>query len=202
MRKIFFDLDGTLIDASDRLYRLFCDLIPECNFSKEEYWNLKRQRINHKMIIEQYFPEYSFEEFDKQWMSLIETDSYLNLDKIYDGNYVILDKLQKTNELYLLTARQSKEKLTEELKKFKLQKYFKKILLTENKKTKADLLQETELNENDIFVTDMGKDIQISNDLGLKSIAVTWGFMDKNNLFAYNPEYIYDKIEELDTLND
>ena len=161
MRKIFFDLDGTLIDASDRLYRLFCDLIPECNFSKEEYWNLKRQRINHKMIIEQYFPEYSFEEFDKQWMSLIETDRYLNLDKIYDGIYVILDKLQKTNELYLLTARQSKEKLTEELKKFKLQKYFKKILLTENKKTKADLLQETELNENDIFVTDIGKDIQI-----------------------------------------
>ena len=72
--KIFFDLDGTLVDASERLYRLFCDLIPECNFTKEEYWNLKRNKINHQMILEKYFPQYNFDEFNTKWLSLIEKE--------------------------------------------------------------------------------------------------------------------------------
>ena len=49
---IFFDLDGTLIDASERLYKLFIDLIPDCKLTKQEYWSLKRQNIKHKTIIE------------------------------------------------------------------------------------------------------------------------------------------------------
>jgi len=202
LRKVFFDLDGTIIDASDRLYLLFCDLIPECDFSKEEYWNLKRKKINHKMILEQYFPKYNFDKFELQWMSLIETDKYLSLDKIYDGIYEILNKIQKTNELYLITARQSKEKLKEELNKFQLKNYFKEILVTENRKTKADLLNEKALNEEDVLVTDTGKDIQTAQEVGIKTIAVTWGFMSKPSLQVYNPIIIYDKINELEALYD
>ena len=56
MKKIIFDLDGTLINSYDRLYFLFKLLVPECTFSKEEYWNLKRNKMNHKDIIEKYFP--------------------------------------------------------------------------------------------------------------------------------------------------
>ena len=65
---IFFDLDGTLVDASERLYCLFCDLIPECTFTKEEYWDLKRNKINHQKILEKYFPQYNFSEFNFKWL--------------------------------------------------------------------------------------------------------------------------------------
>ena len=69
---IIFDLDGTLIDSSERMYRLFQDLVPESTFSKEEYWKLKRNKINHKVLLQMYFPDMDFEEFNKKWLSLIE----------------------------------------------------------------------------------------------------------------------------------
>ena len=47
---IVFDFDGTIIDASERLYRLFQDLVPRSALSKEAYWALKRNKINHNMI--------------------------------------------------------------------------------------------------------------------------------------------------------
>ena len=67
-----FDLDGTLIDSSERMYRLFCDLIPACSLTKNEYWNYKRNKINHKKLIEMLYPQVSFEEFNDRWMPLIE----------------------------------------------------------------------------------------------------------------------------------
>ncbi|MGN0014152.1 MAG: HAD family hydrolase [Candidatus Gastranaerophilaceae bacterium] len=195
--KIFFDLDGTILDASDRLYCLFCDLIPECKFSKDEYWQLKRNKVNHKMILEKYFPEYDFETFNTRWLELIETDKYLSLDKIYIGVYELLEKLQKNNEIYLLTARQSKEKLFEELERLNLEKYFNEILVTENKKTKKDLLEMLNLNDNDIFITDMGKDVQTAQSAGIRSVAVTYGFMCREKIKEYEPTYIRDSIEEI-----
>ena len=113
--KIFFDFDGTLLDSSERLYRLFCDLIPDCTFSKEQYWEMKRNKINHKMILEQFFPQYNYEEFEQKWMSLIEKEEYLNYNSLYKFSKDVLEKLYLDNELYLLTARQSKENLLKEV---------------------------------------------------------------------------------------
>src|SRR2546421_346944 len=50
MNKIFFDLDGTLIHAHTRLYRLFQHLVPESKLSYEQYWERKRSPANHELI--------------------------------------------------------------------------------------------------------------------------------------------------------
>lgn len=195
--KIFFDLDGTILDASDRLYRLFCDLIPECKFSKEEYWQLKRNKVNHKIILEKYFPECDFEKFNSKWLKLVETDKYLAMDSVYDGVYELLEKMRKKDEVYLLTARQSKEKLFKELKRFNLEKYFDEIFVTENKKTKKNLLDGLDLDFDDIFISDMGKDVQTAQSAGIRSAAVTYGFMCREKIKEYEPTYICDSIEEI-----
>ena len=48
---LFFDLDGTLLNSRKRLYTLFQDLIPESKLSIDEYWDLKRDKIDHKTIL-------------------------------------------------------------------------------------------------------------------------------------------------------
>ena len=53
--KIFLDLDGTLIDSKLRLYGLFQELVPESILTYEEYWNYKKDKINHKKILKKYF---------------------------------------------------------------------------------------------------------------------------------------------------
>ena len=111
--KILFDLDGTILDSSERLYRLFCELIPDCTFTKEDYWNLKRNKINHKMILEKYFSEYDFNEFNTKWLKLIEDEKYLKSDKLYDFTIPLLKSIN--NDIFLITARQSRKNLLEEL---------------------------------------------------------------------------------------
>jgi len=51
LRQVFFDLDGTLPDSRERLYRLFCELVPESRLSFDKYWALKRRKQDHKTIL-------------------------------------------------------------------------------------------------------------------------------------------------------
>ena len=131
---IIFDLDGTLVDSSERLYRLFNYLIPESMFSKEEYWSMKRNKINHQKIIETFFPIYSFVEFNERWLSLIETEKYLCLDKNYSDTKILLERLIQ-DDVILLTARQSKKNLIKELERLEIKDYFSLILTTEAKRS-------------------------------------------------------------------
>lgn len=196
-KKYIFDLDGTLIDASERLYRLFQYLVPESKLTKEEYWSLKRDKINHQMILERYFPKYLFDDFNSKWLSLIEQSEYLNLDCLYIDTIEVLEKLSSENELILLTARQSKENLYKELEKLGIKQYFSHILVTENKCTKEDLLKQISFDGQDYFVSDMGKDIAIGNKVGLRTIAITHGFMNREKLEEYEPWKIIGNLEEL-----
>lgn len=200
---IIFDLDGTLIDSKERLYKLFIKLIPECDLTKEQYWEYKRNKINHKILLKKLYPSHQFEDFNKKWMSLIETEYYLSMDQCYSDTIEILKQLNRRKELILLTARQSKSALFKELKVLGLINYFSEILTTEGNYTKEELLfnsirkfPKLKGKEN-YFISDMGKDIQLGNEMSYHTIAITHGFMNKENLQKYRPEKIVNNLTEL-----
>lgn len=200
---IIFDLDGTIIDSSERLYRLFQDLILDSNLSKEDYWRLKRNKVNHQMILRRYFPDYDFGVFNEQWMRLIESEEYLTMDRNYPNTVDVLDALFGSYNLVLLTARQSKEELYKELDRLKIRQFFTVILVTEAKKSKEELLNEaintgriTKTND-DLFVSDMGKDIEIGKQTKFKTMGITHGFMNREKLSEYQPDYLIDELTEV-----
>lgn len=200
---IIFDLDGTLIDSSERLYQLFQELVPESRFSKEEYWKLKRNKVNHKMILETYFPGKRVEDFNNKWMELIENDEYLNTDKIYPDTVGVLNGLSAVYNIVLLTARQLKNGLYNELERLGIEHYFDKIFVTEGRSTKEELLKKIldegilKKNKGDIFVGDMGKDIQVGKHLEYRTVAITHGFMNREKLLEYNADILIDELSEL-----
>lgn len=204
--KIIFDFDGTLLDSSERLYRLFNTLIPQSQMTKEEYWELKRNKINHKLLLQQFFPEVDFDKFNKQWMQRIETEEFLSMDRLYADTAAVLEALSKEHTLYLLTARQSRELLLREMESLGIKHYFKEILTTENRKTKEQLLQEygdthPGFNDpNDYFVSDMGQDIVLGNRFGYQTVAIAHGFMCRERLQEYAPVYIIDELSELEQI--
>ncbi len=199
---IIFDLDGTLIDSSERMYRLFLRLVPQCTLTKEQYWDFKRGKVNHKQLLDRYYPEVNFEAFNSQWMSLIETEEYLKMDLNYADTTLVLEALKK-HSLYLLTARQSKENLEAELYVLGLNKYFEQIFVTEGKSGKKELLNNALgsgmliKNDGDVFISDMGKDIVIGRELGYRTVAVTHGFMNRVCLEKYKPDFMVDELREL-----
>ena len=95
--KIFFDLDGTLIDSKLRLYSLFQELVPQSVLTFNEYWIFKQNKINHAEILREkfHFDESSISKFEHDWMELIETDSFLKYDTPIDG--VGVYRQQKVN---------------------------------------------------------------------------------------------------------
>lgn len=201
---IIFDLDGTLIDSSERLYRLFQSLVPESRLTKEKYWELKRNKVCHKDILSRFFPKYSFEDFNSAWMKQIELDDYLKLDDCYPDTIRVLKGLKGDSYmLVLLTARQSKIALYRELERFKMRVYFDNILVTEGKETKDELLEDAIFmgcvpkGQGDLFISDMGKDIQIGNKLGYKTVAIDHGFMSKEMLKMYHPDYLVHSLSEI-----
>ncbi len=200
---IIFDLDGTLIDSSERLYQLFQYLVPMSQLSKNEYWNLKRNKIDHKMILEKYFKDIKFEDFNDRWMDLIETEEYLKLDKNYPNTIEILENLSQKCTLILLTARQSKKELDNELKRLGIIGFFSPIIVTEGTKSKKKLLLDAvnngliTKNPNDLFVSDMGKDILFGKECSYITIGISHGFMSKEKLIEYKPKYIIDDLNEI-----
>lgn len=200
---IIFDLDGTLLDASKRMYLLFCELVPDCTLTKKEYWDYKRNQVSHKILLEWKYPQADFADFNERWMELIESERYLNIDTVYPDTIETLEKLRQRTTLYLLTARQRKDRLLNELRRLNIEKYFKKILATERNYSKEELLQRNPLavtdisNKKNYFVSDMGKDIALGNQIGYRTVAITHGFMNRERLQDYNPKAIIDELKEL-----
>jgi len=194
---IFFDLDGTLIDSRTRLYQLFQFLVPNSQLQFEEYWELKRNKINHKEILTTKFnySEEDFRKFEQKWMAEIELKRWLDLDKPFEGITEFLIDLSDRNALFLVTARQSEKMVLQQIKKFGWGSIFIKVLVSEQKQEKYDLIKTTvKVNPDDWFVGDTGKDIQTGKLLGIKTAAVLSGFLNNKSLLQYEPDVIANTV--------
>jgi phosphoglycolate phosphatase len=109
---LIFDLDGTLIDSTLRLYKLFQSLVPNSKLTYDEYWELKRNKINHKEILTSKFnyTTEAYELFEKEWMIEIEKTQWLALDKPFEGVTQMLIDLSQYHKLFLVTDPANRKK--------------------------------------------------------------------------------------------
>ena len=80
---IFIDLDGTISDVSERIYRLYREILKENNkkfVSKKDYLRLKRQKEGIKEILIKTKAEDILKKFKKEWKKNIESQNFLKFD--------------------------------------------------------------------------------------------------------------------------
>jgi len=202
-RNIFLDLDGTLIDAGQRLYTLFMELVPQAKFSYEEYWKIKRDRTNQNELLGKWFdftPE-QIKEFKTSWMQKVEEDHRFDLDTPFEVGQ-LLAELAKENDLYLVTARQKPELVEKQIARYGWSNFFKQLLVTKQSATKVELIKAaTTPKPDDIFVGDTGEDINTAKELGIISVGVASGFLSREILEEYKPDYLIDSILSLHETN-
>ena len=200
MVNIFFDLDGTIVNSQYRLYNLFIELCPECKMSYNDYWKIKRGKITQKDLLKKYF-NYSVvqcEIFHKIWMKRIEEEERLREDFLVTGIYKVLENLSEKYSLYVVTNRQSEERTHKELEALNIKHLFLDVMVTEQKKTKSQLIKErVDYSKQDFIIGDTGEDIKTAHDLGINSVAVTWGIMDEEILKQYKPDIIMREVSEI-----
>ncbi len=199
--RVFFDLDGTLVDSSRRLYTLFMELTPESSFSYEEYWEIKRRKTNQRELLKKYF-NYTNDQvlsFKEAWLKRVEDPLLLEMDTPFEGVPPFLERISHKKKLYVVTARQHPERVKTQLDKFGWNPYFVDILVTQQSQSKADLIREHLSPENDdILVGDTGDDILCGKELGVRTVAVCSGNLNADLLKGYKPEQILDSVVQME----
>jgi phosphoglycolate phosphatase len=195
---IIFDLDGTLIDSKPRLHQLFQHLVPESKLSFSEYWDLKFSGLSNETIVsnEFGFNERAVTEFRREWMDLIESPVFLEMDTNFSGMHEALEGLRGSARLYVCTARQFVEPVYVQLEALNLLGYFDEVMVTEQRNTKEFLIAQKvpDLSSDDWMIGDTGKDVQVGIALGINTCAVLTGFMTADALSRYSPNRILESV--------
>jgi len=204
---IFFDLDGTIIDTSSRHYLVYKDIMVSCGItnilSKNEFWNEKRKGKKTVELLPKNLAEEFIKKFMDEWLKRIEDKRYLKYDKLLPESLDVLSILKDNCDLILITLRNNRENLLWELNNFGLNKYFKGVLVDSPLKIKnkvsliKDYVERNSENDNFIIVGDTEADIFAGKELGILTIAVTYGIRSKEFLMKLKPDFCFDNISKL-----
>jgi phosphoglycolate phosphatase-like HAD superfamily hydrolase len=209
MLDLFFDLDGPILDVSEKYYRVYADLVKEYGsqpIPKEDYWDYKRRRIPDDTILGLSGITGWVEEYRQLRKSRIETLEYLACDRIWPGVLFMLQELASHTSLILVTLRNSSETLTWELHNLGLLRVFSQVLSTSGDNTGVERAQvKVQLVQNALglksfsgwFIGDTETDIRTGQLLGLQTAAVTYGIRTKEQLASVQPDVLLESPEHL-----
>lgn len=205
-----FDLDGTIIDSIE--------------FGIEHIYNpiLRKYglpEITRKEYKEAVDPDFRviatrlgltkkehFKELIKEWNLGIETNH--DALKIYPGIDKIIKKLSENGHKLAIITRNNKEPLLNHLKRFKLEEYFQCLVTFDDVKLVKPHEEQFLYAANAlgvdtkdiVFIEDMYQSIITANKLGMKTIAVTWGYDSREKLKIAKPDFIVNNIKELENV--
>ena len=204
--QIFTDLDGVLIDTSERSYSVYETILRKHglpSLEKGVFLELKRQKVPLTELLARTGDQNLPESFKKEWLENIETAASLRHDRLFEHTVDTLQKLAARYALYLVTLRKKPELLVEELDRFGIKNMFTDILVGseegaghESKIQKMEILAKP----GDIMVGDSETDIRAGKGLGMITIAVENGWRSRELLEKESPDYFIGSISELLTL--
>ncbi len=209
--KIFFDLDGTLIDISTRHYTVYQRCVEAYGgreLSKDDYWSRKRNNTPWDEIL--MLSDVSLdkeEEFMNMFVQLIESPGYLKIDKLFEFSLKTLKLLSSDNELILISFRRNRTALLDQLKTLGIDRYFSTILSghAQTKESvlnkKSQIIQDAySVQAKDIIIGDTEADVSAGKLLHIHTVSVTSGIRDEDYLKQFSPEFIVSDIKDLPSI--
>lgn len=212
MLRLITDFDGPIIDVSERYYRVYQFCLEKTRrpnqavreLGKEEFWQLKRERIPEKQIaLDSGLDEVQAQEFASLRRKTVHTESYFEYDTLAPGAVEALLKIQQAGiDLAVMTMRRVKE-LDYAFKKHDLARFFPEnrcyCLSNDYVKTRdiddKPLLMERALVElppvaDTWMVGDTEADIIAAKTHAIKVMAVECGIRTRTQLKLHNPDLI------------
>jgi len=191
MKAIIFDFDGVIHDTVEDLHRIHCQTLEHLTMNEmlENVFGGNPRKYMEKFNLERK------QGFEEAWKQHIET---LTLEP------VIRNELETLSQKYTLFIVSSNTELNLHtyFKNNNFANIFRKIYGAETHKSKIEkfriLLNDAKLRTQDcVFVTDTLGDILEASDVGIKTIAVDFGFHKREKLEAGNPFEIVSDFKEI-----
>ncbi len=206
----FFDLDGPLLNVSEKFYKTYSDILYSESFvvlDKFLYWELKRNKTQEReihSITHAFVPDFS-----SRRKSIIETDDYQKLDTLQPFTKDVLALAKSKGAVYLVTLRHSREHVLKQLSNNGILSFFDEILTSGEEtsptwKVKYGLLDNHfggNIPSKSLFIGDTETDILAGKSIGSRTIAVLNGMRNYEKIKQCNPDHIVPSISDLLHLN-
>jgi phosphoglycolate phosphatase len=205
MKSLFlFDFDGVLADSLN----LYADAVARCLErigtpivkGKEDYLTLFDGNFYESMAARG-VDLAAFAQAAKEILPAIDYDAM----KPFSGLIPILAALQKDHILAVVSSNGSRT-IRKMLVRFGFDPYFREIfgfdfLFSKKEKIDHALKKYGALLEKAFYIGDTAGDILEARAAGIRSVAVTWGWHDRDRLLAVHPDFLIDTPEGLLTID-
>ena len=210
LKNLFFDLDGTINNSSLGIIKAVKYALSNFDIETNDQEFLRRY-IGPPLV--DCFMEFNGLTNDDSLKALKFYRDYYNTvgkfeNQVYDGVIELLEELnEKGANLYIATSK-PEDVVSDIIDHFDLRKYFKGVFgaSLDSKRNKKTAVIKYALETGNIeaycsiMIGDHKHDINGAKDNGLKSVAVTYGYGDKEELINAKPDYIVDSVTELKKL--
>jgi phosphoglycolate phosphatase len=189
-RKILFDFDGVFADTINICVELVQTYNP--NFTPEELKGFFMGNIFHSVrerAVVREPADFDFQTLFKPRLLAITP---------FAGADTFLQSLNRNDNIIISSTRS--DSIREFLQLNNISKYFEDILgcdVEKSKKVKFQKVKDSFPDNEFVFVTDTVGDILEGENFNMRTIAVTWGYHDRETLQQATPDVLVDTYDEL-----
>jgi len=207
--RLFFDLDGPILDVSRRYFRVHSRIVQELGGAPGDeiaFWEAKRARRSVRDVLTaEGSTRVDVVRYQKLWLERIESEEYLESDRLQPDALVHLQSLLGEGKLDLVTLRQRPELVRGQLERFGLSHLFEHVLIADPVRpagwqAKSDLMRSAGAIAGNWIVGDTEVDIRAGKALGMTTVGVLCGIRDRVRLEDDDPDFIIGGIGELKSL--
>lgn len=214
-----FDLDGPIIDVSDRYYRAYLESLKESKaqklqpLKKEDFWALKQKRITDLEvgIMSGLTINESLNSAEFRRILTFKTE-YLAQDKLFEDTQAAFEYLTSEKKFFFLVTLRRRSHLDKCIKQFKLNKYFggeRLFSIPDDQIVTNDIQEKYVLLVNALhklgldpaetwLIGDSDTDIHAARLARYgKVIAICRGIRSKEQLEILKPDYIVENLKEI-----
>jgi len=214
-----FDLDGPIIDVSDRYYRAYLESLigtganSDHILRKEDFWKLKQNRISDLEIgiLSGLSVKDSITASEAR-RDLNFKEDFLYMDKVFDDVFDTFEYIKSKNINFFVVTLRRKKQLNPTIKQFKLNKYInldKFFPLADEEKIQNDIQgkhilvvnahRRLGLNTQETWIIgDSDTDVHVGRLARLgKIIAIDRGIRSREQLEVLRPDYLINNLKEL-----
>jgi phosphoglycolate phosphatase len=204
MKLFLFDFDGVLVESLDVYEKTVSLILKKINKP------LTRGREEFLELFEGNF----YESLAKRGVDLKEfveasTDIFSQINykdmKAVTEMLPVIEELQKNNILLVISSNDSTT-IKEAIERYQFNGNFQEILGSDFMLSKKDkilyAIDKYQIAPQDIYyIGDTTGDIKEGKQAGVKTIGVAWGWHSKEKMSTANPDYLFDKPQDLLQLN-
>ncbi|MDP2741828.1 MAG: HAD family hydrolase [bacterium] len=146
-----------------------------------------------------YYPKLTLEEEQKLYYEVVLRKDCPESDA-YSGIIKLIKKLKQKGVPMVILSSDSPETLFPEMKRFGLENIFSEVMVKIHDKGEVihELMERNSFEpEETVFIGDSNHEIEAGKQVGVKTIAVTWGFCTEEKLKLMNPDFLVHNIKEL-----